>query len=594
MDDKPKSIWKKNWSLPRSVLGRVISVLGRVIVLTALALLVTPLAAVTISGVARHDLMPVVVVGVISAVVILLFLLVRWMFRPRNRRRVLFGFACLITLIALFYAEEDWRGWHAWKKFKTEWEAKGEKFDRQSVVPPPVPNDQNFAVTPIVASCYEMYFDKTGHELRPRNTNVVDRLWFLELYHRRGQSPSPKVEPHLGNWQAGEMTDLKAWQNYYRSPNEGLSAHFFTNVFPVAARPQTPAQDVLLALSKYDSTIEELREAARLPYSRFPLEYDKENPTAVLLPHLTALRRCTQVLQLRAIAELQDGQSEKVLADLKLLLRLADSTRTEPFLVSHLVRMAMLQIALQPVWEGLADQKWTDTQLAMLDAEFVKLDFLTDYSRVIRAVAAFSAVCIEAIPQWPEIYYLAEEPNIRDVPKSVKFIFRAFPRGWYCQNELFASRYFLERAFPLCDPQQQRVYPGLSWTNSTFLKQVSVTPYNFMAKQLIALATVTPLRFARVHTHINLARIACGLERYRLAHGQFPESLDALEPQFIAKLPQDIMIGQPLHYRRTDDGKFLLYSVGWNQKDEGGQVALNKDGSEDLENGDWIWRYPAK
>ena len=51
---------------------------------------------------------------------------------------------------------------------------------------------------------------------------------------------------------------------------------------------------------------------------------------------------------------------------------------------------------------------------------------------------------------------------------------------------------------------------------------------------------------------------------------------------------------QPLHYRRTADGQFALYSVGWNETDDGGVVGLNKDGGVDINQGDWVWRYPAK
>ena len=91
-----------------------------------------------------------------------------------------------------------------------------------------------------------------------------------------------------------------------------------------------------------------------------------------------------------------------------------------------------------------------------------------------------------------------------------------------------------------------------------------------------------------------MARVACALERYRLAHGEYPETLDALAPQFIEKLPHDIINGQPLHYRRTDDGQFVLYSVGWNETDDGGKVVLTKGGSVDREKGDWVWQYPAK
>ena len=70
--------------------------------------------------------------------------------------------------------------------------------------------------------------------------------------------------------------------------------------------------------------------------------------------------------------------------------------------------------------------------------------------------------------------------------------------------------------------------------------------------------------------------MAIALERYRLAHGEYPESLDVLAPQFMAKLPHDIINGQPLHYRRTSDGQFVLYSVGWNETDDGGVVGFTK------------------
>jgi len=84
--------------------------------------------------------------------------------------------AVLLLLVILFYAEEDWRCKHAWDQYRREWEAKGEQFDFASFIPPAVPDDQNFAFTPIVASCYGRYLDKNGHRLQPENTNVVNRL----------------------------------------------------------------------------------------------------------------------------------------------------------------------------------------------------------------------------------------------------------------------------------------------------------------------------------------------------------------------------------------------------------------------------------
>jgi hypothetical protein len=62
---------------------------------------------------------------------------------------------------------------------------------------------------------------------------------------------------------------------------------------------------------------------------------------------------------------------------------------------------------------------------------------------------------------------------------------------------------------------------------------------------------------------------------------------------FAEKLPHDIIGGQPLHYRPTADGKFLLYSVGWNEADDGGKESPHNQygGITDYTQGDWVWKY---
>ena len=86
----------------------------------------------------------------------------------------------------------------------------------------------------------------------------------------------------------------------------------------------------------------------------------------------------------------------------------------------------------------------------------------------------------------------------------------------------------------------------------------------------------------------------CALERYRLAESRYPDNLNALVPRFVAVLPHDIINGQPLKYRRTDNSRFMMYSVGWNEKDDDGVVATRSDNhkSQDVEQGDWVWQYP--
>ena len=112
---------------------------------------------------------------------------------------------------------------------------------------------------------------------------------------------------------------------------------------------------------------------------------------------------------------------------------------------------------------------------------------------------------------------------------------------------------------------------------------------------------LSPQGFVRTQTEMNLALVACALERFRMAEGHFPDKLDALVPALLEKLPPDIMNGEPLKYRLTGDGRFVLYSVGWNEIDDGGtypnpretdRKQLRKPNSYRRETGDWVWEYP--
>jgi hypothetical protein len=69
----------------------------------------------------------------------------------------------------------------------------------------------------------------------------------------------------------------------------------------------------------------ELRAANALPYCRFPLNWDSESLFMIYLPHLATLKSCAAMLQLRSLAELQNGRPDKALKDVQLGLPLADA-----------------------------------------------------------------------------------------------------------------------------------------------------------------------------------------------------------------------------------------------------------------------------
>lgn len=79
----------------------------------------------------------------------------------------------------------------------------------------------------------------------------------------------------------------------------------------------------------------------------------------------------------------------------------------------------------------------------------------------------------------------------------------------------------------------------------------------------------------RAAAQARLAQIAIALKQYKQARGQYPAELAQVAPEFIAAVPLDSFTGQPLRYRRQDNG-FVVYSVGHDSKDDAGKEVNGK------------------
>src|SRR5262245_19199855 len=93
---------------------------------------------------------------------------------------------------------------------------------------------------------------------------------------------------------------------------------------------------------------------------------------------------------LRSVARMELGQPEEALADLKTGFRLGDSIRDEPFLIDHLVRLAVLGIQLQGVHEGLTRRVWNDSQIASLQKYLASVDVLAEHQQNMRGERALN------------------------------------------------------------------------------------------------------------------------------------------------------------------------------------------------------------
>lgn len=471
-------------------------------------------------------------------------------------KRFLKGLAYLIggltLLLALFHLEENWRGKRDWERWRASQEAKGFRYDWTRLAPPEVRDSENFAKVPRVEAAI------VGKQL------VLEELRW------------PAPQPDSSDWRLGQRENLQAWTTGFK------------------------VKDLEAAFLPSARSLDELAEASRRSASRLPLDYEHRMNDASI-PMLLGFRSASRTLRLRALARLQAGKGSEASEDVLTNLRMAKHLQREPMLIVNLLQIAVAGLSIQPIWEGVADHRWNEAQLAAFQSELERVDLIESHHLAIEGERVWDLGYYEQILNqnaWERAKNLCLDPFQPNEPHPFRAIayWILVPKGWVYQNLTRQDQLLAESWGDHLDPLHHKVDAVFFQKAALGLEQTKRTPYTFMISSLRALMSQVG-RVAGRQNGLDEALIACALDRYRLAKGSYPASLDALMPTYLAKVPCDLVNGQPLHYHPNPDGTFTLYSVGWDGKDDGGKVATaTTDGHihQDMDHGDWPWPQPAK
>ena len=181
--------------------------------------------------------------------------------------RTLIVLAALIILVAVFYAEEDWRGERAWEKCKRDLEAKGYVLDWAELIPSPVRDDQNFFDAPKMQE------------------------WFVK-----------PIEYPSTNELAARMTDART-----------SSVSDETN----AIVTETDARSYLAWSDQFEPDFNLIREALKRPFAQ--IDGDYSDPLLMPTLNFIPIRAVTQTLAQRVHCYLLLRDPEKALDELTLL-----------------------------------------------------------------------------------------------------------------------------------------------------------------------------------------------------------------------------------------------------------------------------------
>ncbi len=255
-------------------------------------------------------------------------------------------------------------------------------------------------------------------------------------------------------------------------------------------------------------------------------------------------------------------------------LRLARLARQLPDAGSTVRVQVLLARSLQPLWEGLSQQAWTEPQLAAFQHELAGFNLLADYTNAVRRVVLAHIEVWRAIPDStnPYIALPASDGGYLSEPA-----WQLQPRAWWfesCIQLHNAGRNAIEQV----DVAAGRIQPAMNWSDLNGL------PLDSPSRELLQQSSwwgANPASVAFAQTSVNQATIACALERFRLANSVYPETLDQLVPALLARVPHDAVSGRPMIYQPVGEGSFILRGVGPNGTDD------RKNKPSD----DWLWTY---
>lgn len=568
----------------------------------------------------------------------------------RRRRILLMAAICFAATFALFHVVENWRGRRVWEECQRTLAAKGAILDWTHYMPPAVPDASNtFGVpemvdwfvgrreSPLVArmqygahtNAQTLVVAKIQCALPGTNPpeGVQVRSWPDDREGR--QAAARLISAALGP--AVDDVGLP-WLFLLKDPAEVKPVSLF---YQCAKLPTDAEKEAWLKLLKEDLGVSNLRlvgagsnavnlvaptpirvadyvawgdslapelaiirEAVSRPFARLPGEY--ADPVAAPIPNFVCLRVAAQRLGSMARCHLLLGQTEKALADLSLIHGLTRSLDARPTgrpmtLVAAMIHVAIEGLYVNIVRDSLKAHAWSEPQLASLQGQLeetnlraaVSAAFQNEQVAMIRTVNNLRKANL-----W-KLFRLSEVVNQKGHVQTggfEGFVLSLVPEGWIDQNLAFFAN--IEQVMiESVDPKRSDIEPRKISALPSVLEAAVTTrsPYRLLAAIAVPNFIKAGITMARNHVLVLQGRTACALERYRLAHGEYPSALDALSPKFMSATPPDPIGGKPFRYRREDAGGFVLYSVGWNESDDGGVPSTPGNDMPELGRGDWVW-----
>ena len=511
--------------------------------------------------------------------------------RTKRFVRILLRLAItLLTVMVLLYVYTNWSGRRRWAATRDMVEREGETLEFRKLLPETPPEAKNLlAIEPLRGIAIVVENDVQKGEPGAKRKALEGMKW------------SGSAAPAATGVSLGKDTDIQEWVKYLGD----------AKYLELPAGPTATGRDLLTALDAKFPLLKQIAdETANRPLTMLtPGLREREMPELLFsmrVPYLTSVQSMGRALGLRARAAVAAGAGAEAARSIVAIHRLALGCEQELFLIGFLVGNSMEMMALEPLWLGLRERVFAEEDLLLLQNAFA-VDHST--GALLQAMRGELAAGLNAV----ESLQLAASGQ-RDVNADLisafssngqavsKYFWRLLPSGLFDHwKSVLVEQELRHLIQPLkSGGLRESVLKGEAVGKElTQHSSMLLHPDYLIARLMLpAITTVSSSALAQ-DTRRQQALTALALERFYLKHARYPAMLAELTPEFLPAIPNDPCDGKPLRYRTTPEGRYRLWSVGFDGKDDDGKVTVDAKSTSKLNKlpyvGDWTWQYePVK
>jgi len=323
---------------------------------------------------------------------------------------------------------------------------------------------------------------------------------------------------------------------------------------------------------------------------------NKQNTTemmSVLLPHLSEFRKLTQSLCWLAHLRADQGRHQDAFSNIKSCYRLGQHIKGDnTFLIEQLVGMAIEALAAQRLRDILSEYEIDSTVLTELQKDLEQIitgeDFTVSFEAEKLSMYDVIQRCFTedrlggghlCLQEFKQIVPLIGFGGFEDIIEG---------RDWTTPLHILfthpnkqETREMVDRYYAFGNKMAHKTPAQIHSEDIDFEEE-----FLEMAEGNILLEIFFPA-FGRIielghrnKTDTEALVTIIALLRYKNDKGLYPENLQELiliTTGYSKKVPMDLYSDKPLVYKKTDDS-FILYSIGENFKDDGGQIFRDSKG----------------